>query len=285
MSAPRKNAFTLIELLVVISIIALLVSILLPALNQARDLARQLVCSTHLKSVYLGISLYANDYKGLIPNTLNKSVEQSYGSGTQVQCTYFTYLAYDDQYRKPNVADGYMPWNLAQINEAGLIETPEIFYCPSLGAKDTNFAFDTYITGVEKWGDFPTLSNGTVDNRVRVGYTYWRYWRNRIDKQDTIAGQGYSDYPFCYDVIFTLNGVSHLNSADHTPKGLNVLWGGGHVSFVNFNEDMLDEDIWGMGSPAVLPMYKHREILFRVMGWEPQDAKKRLTDMGWFSNF
>jgi prepilin-type N-terminal cleavage/methylation domain-containing protein len=57
----RQQAFTLIELLVVISIIALLVAILLPALQQARASARQLVCTTNMKQLGIASAAYSAD--------------------------------------------------------------------------------------------------------------------------------------------------------------------------------------------------------------------------------
>ena len=63
----QPNAFTLIELLVVVSIIALLVSILLPALGKARESARRMICQSTLKQLGLGIELYAADNNGLYP--------------------------------------------------------------------------------------------------------------------------------------------------------------------------------------------------------------------------
>lgn len=62
---PRP-AFTLIELLVVVAIIAILIAILLPALSQARDAGRTVVCLANVKQIGVGANAYANDFKGQI---------------------------------------------------------------------------------------------------------------------------------------------------------------------------------------------------------------------------
>lgn len=67
MSRKPTHGFTLIELLVVISIIALLLSILLPSLQRAKESARTIVCSTRLKNIGLACNMYIMDQSKFLP--------------------------------------------------------------------------------------------------------------------------------------------------------------------------------------------------------------------------
>ena len=68
---PTRNCFTLIEMLVVIAIIAILASLLLPALGKAKETAKAIVCLGNLKQVVTTNFLYADDNNGYLPQPLS----------------------------------------------------------------------------------------------------------------------------------------------------------------------------------------------------------------------
>ena len=71
----KRRGFTLIELLVVIAIIALLMAILMPALQRVKKQARTVYCLNSLKQLGMAMTMYADDNGGFIPRALDHNVK------------------------------------------------------------------------------------------------------------------------------------------------------------------------------------------------------------------
>src|SRR5438552_18568155 len=71
----RRHGFTLVELLVVIGIIAVLIGVLLPALNKARQNAKRVECAAYLRQIGVASINYANDNKSWLPPFRNNAGE------------------------------------------------------------------------------------------------------------------------------------------------------------------------------------------------------------------
>ena len=113
----RKTAFTLIELLVVVSIIALLVSILLPALSQARAQAKKVMCRSNLHQMSIAMVAYALDHDDQFPTT------STVGSGCWN--SWGTYGVVNDL-----GAGNWNPVGWGLLWEAGYAQNWELYYCP-----------------------------------------------------------------------------------------------------------------------------------------------------------
>jgi prepilin-type N-terminal cleavage/methylation domain-containing protein len=251
----RKKGFTLVELLVVIAIIALLMAVLLPALNKAREQARRVVCASNLKQVGIAMTAYTadNDKMPYYGETY-QSPPPADGHDTG---TIHPFVVYRNDQRW-NVTGPLIPMRLACLYARSYISDPKMFYCPS--NTQVLYQYKTYTRGLAPntdggWGTLPQAGNVASGNQwVRIGYTYYP-----IDDtlrggsgMDPVAGIPVPRYtakrftqlsknsPYLTDRIWSKSSISHKAGmdtlADGTEKvingGINAVFKDGHVRFV-----------------------------------------------------
>jgi len=115
--ARERAAFTLIELLVVIAIIALLLSLLTPALSQAKELAHAAVCKSNLHSISLEVAQYTNTYNGRLFPVFTRQFNPD-PTDTGLRSCWITLLGREQR-------DDFPYQTYAIKNDKNLI-----FYCP-----------------------------------------------------------------------------------------------------------------------------------------------------------
>ena len=130
MKKTQKKGFTLVELLVVISIIGMLMALLLPAVQMAREAGRRAVCLNNQKNVSLALLNYASG-KGQLPGLLNKIETVPSGTYTGDYCggwpvVLLPYLERADLWETASQNAGLFR-NLGEMREVGI----DVFVCPS----------------------------------------------------------------------------------------------------------------------------------------------------------
>src|SRR5437667_311918 len=233
----RKTGFTLVELLVVIGIIALLISILLPSLNRARETANRVKCASNLRQIGQAILLYANENKGNYPRTITSisaTVVPTWGSGA---------VGWSD----PFLANSMVTNNDVSAALFLLMRTQdigsEVFTCPSSNAEKWDFGGGANTA--LNWSNW----NSTAGVLKNLSYSYQNPYPDQnavssgfklntsISAEFAVASDinpgttGTNDNVLAVGTTSSARDMKQGNSNNHDEDGQNVLYGDGHVEF------------------------------------------------------
>ncbi len=245
-----RLGFTLVELLVVIGIIALLISILLPALSKARETANRVKCAANLKAFGTCLLVYANDNNGAYPRT----------NGDVTTAPTIDTLGYNDSDWTTSstipacsvMASMYL---LARQEQISL----QMFICPSssgirlvyAGGGVQNHSNFNIVPGAAAQGNtaysiqcqFPD-ANGANDG-FRWGTSLNSDFALMADLNPGVYATG---GPEKVNTTSSTNTVQAGNSPNHNKEGQNVLFGDYHAEFYKTPFCGVDRDnIYGPG--------------------------------------
>ncbi len=156
-SSPRR-AFSLVELLVVIAIVAMLMALMLPALNNARELGRQSLCSANLRQQGIAVNTYATDAKGWGPFTNIAQDDANWGTESQYWMVQLaSYLAMDSNRSS---------YNYVYNNAKNPQNMMKVFQCPST-YKKYNW------NGYTSYGPNSNITSIRLRTDIGIAKIYW----------------------------------------------------------------------------------------------------------------
>lgn len=224
----KNSFFTLIELLIVIAIIAILASMLLPALNKAREKAKGIQCASNLKQIGFGAQTYALENSDFtIP-----------------------YMRSGDNQTWVSLLNTHVGGGKGVIaNNVNINKISKVLYCPS----QTNAKLDPNNNKIIGYGvvfskDSNVHAIHSMDPyKVCIKYGRLKLPSGTIDftEADEAAGRGHFNLVYCRGCFPTYTPAA-MNIAQRHNNNENVLYADGHIGAINFKNFL---------SPAVSGVY------------------------------
>jgi len=234
----RSRGFTLVELLVVIGIIALLISILLPSLNRAREQANRVKCSSNLRQIAMAAIMYANAEvrSGAFPRTYFQP-----GANLKLDNTGWNVSA---SFGNPSpVGTNNVPASMFLILKTQEI-TPDVFACPSSqGERGFAAGSSRGVQDASNWENIPlnlTYSYSTPFPSSAAMQGGWKF-NNSLGPDFVLAADmnpGTQGGPAGSENRVTepkfdsgKREMIKANSNNHSNEGQNVVYCDAHVEF------------------------------------------------------
>jgi prepilin-type N-terminal cleavage/methylation domain-containing protein/prepilin-type processing-associated H-X9-DG protein len=255
----KHTAFTLVELLVVIGIIALLISMLLPALNKARQAAQAVNCLSNLRQVGNAVMFYVQDNKGTMPYVYDADIYyDSYNAAGGKSLSGAWWTISDSTGFADTWTNKYIPRTKGGVGALVCPSFPAMgvntFYpnnCGNYGLNYHMFAFQYQYRMTPSFTPYHKLSQVKRSAEVMFACDV---------KSDLNAGGTVATYDWFQWTVGTYNN-NHWKGADFRHnKQLNILYGDFHAAP---SRDRLDDpaddgsgrttvkmNLWSGGSPA-----------------------------------
>lgn len=272
MKKAVSRGFTLIELLVVISIIALLMSIMMPALGRAKELARRSICANNLKSLGQGVFVYASSNKDTLP-------VPGYQTGA---VPWYSYLLFD--LYLPDMATAtpkgrvLKTYGLGRLFMDDIIQEGKVYYCPSApkgipggGVTGVSYRYQEYSNNGQTF-PWNNDESGHGPERVRSSFNYTPQAKNTSKAVSSSNGSGnfpemakktsqlYEGYIMANDVLWDTDHLSHKKGNGKRAAGVNALFSDGSVDFRN-NPDAFSSRLWPDSVVINTDRYLFRKII------------------------
>ena len=246
-----KTGFTLIELLVVISIIALLLSILMPGLQKAKAVAMRTVCASNLRQMALSARVYADDNDGKFPRRTRLSPMDmfAYWGVTYETLSTEQAIASDQRFFWDGYVDGFTLVERGKNSPQD--HAPKVMFCPAAAGTSWEYG-KTWPTDPSNGYYFINYSYYNLGEIASVSGTSW--WESRTKMPEKTTDRG--GVPLFGDVMMYQEDYSMWRMANHVrnskaaewfeqdPEGSNIAYCDGSVEWSKYNENEM-ERCWG----------------------------------------